>query len=312
MALRVRSPYERPKKNYLVYVITFIFVVAIVFGGFYLYSKTLGSNGNEKVDSIEDTEKEVKKTKGNTDTVMAEIEAYLSNQKGVYGYSVIELDDGRSFGMRDADKYTAASSIKVAMAAYLYSQMDKGAIDPNTLLTYKSSDYEGGTGSLLADPIGSKYKVSYLLERMIVASDNVATNIITRTYGRTTMQNYIVLSGLNGIDIPNNNVTPKGMADLLSKIYNGKLISEKYEKILFDHMKNSITPTRLVAGVPKNIEAAHKIGSWDGAMSDVAVVFARNRAYAIAVYTEGVSWGEETDAVIAEISKKVYIFESSF
>lgn len=146
---------------------------------------------------------------------------------------------------------------------------------------------------------------------MIVSSDNVATNIITRTYGRSTMQKYIEAAGIKGVDILNNDVSSHGMAVLLQKIYDGELISEKNEKLLFDHMKQSITPTRIVAGVPSEIDVAHKIGSWSGAMSDVAVVFAE-RPYVLTVYTEGVSWGEETDAVIAGISKRIYDFENSF
>jgi beta-lactamase class A len=244
--------------------------------------------------------------------MLADLEAYLGQQTGTYGYTVIELDDGREFGRRDSTYYTAASSIKVAIFVYLYHQIEAGAVNPETRLTYISADYETGTGSLLADPVGSKYKVSYLAERMIKVSDNVATNILIRYLGRTNIQNYLNNQGLAEIQMVTNDVTPRAMAKLLKRIYDEELLTSKNTELLFGYMKGSLTPERLVAGVPKTVEVAHKIGSWSGAISDIGIVFANSRPYAIAVYSEGVAWGAVTDAVIAGINRKVYEFEQSF
>jgi len=242
----------------------------------------------------------------------SEIESYLSQQVGTYGYHVIELDDGRSFGARDDTYYTAASTVKVAIFAYLHNQIESGKISPDTVWAYTGTDYETGTGSLQNDAVGTRYKVSFLAERMIVVSDNVATNILMRNLGRTNIQNYLNKNALTEVNVVDNDVTPRGMAKLLRLIHQGKLISSTNKDLLFEYMKDSITPTRLVAGVPTNVEVAHKIGSWSEAMSDIGVVFGPERDYAIAVFSEGVAWGEETDAVIAKISKMVYEFENSF
>jgi beta-lactamase class A len=147
---------------------------------------------------------------------------------------------------------------------------------------------------------------------MIKVSDNVATNILIRYLGRTNIQNYLNSQGLSEIKMVTNDVTPRSMAKLLKLIYQEELLNSASKELLFGYMKNSITPERLVAGVPKTVPVAHKIGSWSGAMSDIGIVFAENRPYAISVYTEGVAWGAATDAVIAGISKKIYEFEISF
>lgn len=252
------------------------------------------------------------KPKEPIDKIIADLEAYLGAQVGTYGYTVIELDDGRQFGKRDETYYTAASSIKVAIFAYLYHQIEAGAVNPETKVTYIGADYESGTGSLQAEPVGSKFKISYLAERMIKVSDNVATNMLIRTLGRTNIQNYLNNQGLAEVKMATNDVTPRAMAKLLQLIYDEKILSASSKEILFDYMKKSITPERLVAGVPKTVPIAHKIGSWSGAISDIGIVFAENRPYAISVYTEGVAWGAGTDAVIAGLSRKVYEYERTF
>lgn len=251
-------------------------------------------------------------TKKESKALISELEKILANEVGVYGYHVIELDDGRGFGARDKTYYRAASTVKVAIFAYLYNQIEAGKISPETQLIYTATDYEEGTGELQKDEIGSKYSVSFLAKEMIVESDNVATNILIRNLGRANIQKFIESKKIEGVSIVTNQVTPKGMAELLKKIYQGKLISDSNSKLLFDYMKNSIIPSRLVAGVPSGVDVAHKIGTWEDAISDIGVVFAENRPYVIAVFTEGVPWTEEKEATIAKISRKVYEFESSF
>ncbi len=317
MALRFQrqNKYALPSKRRLKWLYVGLFLVAVglslyLFGPF---TRKEGSGGvAQKINFIEKEPEPKKVTKLETAGVEAKIDEYLASQTGTYGYSVVELDDGRQFGARDQKYYTAASTIKVAIFSYLYHQIDAGAINPDTKLTYTKADYETGTGSLQAEPIGSHYKVSYLAERMIVVSDNVATNMLVRTLGRSNIQAYLNSVGLTNVKMATNDVTPQGMTKLLQKIYNGEIMADEGTDLLFVYMKKSILPSRLVAGVPNGVPVAHKIGSWSGAMSDIGIVFADNRAYAIAVYSSEVGWGEETDAVIAGISKRVYEYEMSF
>ncbi|MDD3480981.1 MAG: class A beta-lactamase-related serine hydrolase [Patescibacteria group bacterium] len=315
MTLRYHKRVGSRGKRWLFVILALSFVL-VIFGGYLWFRevnmvKNDSSNNESPIDLLRGEPVPEPVVKKDTEEVESEIEKYLEGKTGTYGYHVIELDDGRSYGTRDSEYYTAASTVKVAIATYAYNQIEAGEVSPEKVLTYTSADYEGGTGSLQADPVGSTYKVSYLLERMIVVSDNVATNILMRYLGRSNIQNYLDRNSLPEIKVTTNDVTPRAMASLLQRIYEDELISEKHKTELLSYMKKSITKTRLVAGVPKGIEVAHKIGSWSGAISDIGIVYTE-RPYAIAVYSEGVAWGEETDAVIAGISRIVYDFESSF
>ncbi len=301
------------KPEFIAYLIIFLIVIMLVSLGYYIINKKgpdMAPDDNELINLLPNEPQLALKKE--TEDIVVQIETYLSTQKGTYGYSVLELDDGRSFGKRESTYYTAASTVKVAIATYVYDQIKTGKVSADKLLTYTGADYEQGTGSIQHEKLGTKYKISYLLERMIVVSDNVATNILMRYFGRSNIQNFLDKNGLTECKVSTNDVTPRSMTKLLSLIYNEKLIPSSSKNQLLSYMKKSITETRLVAGVPKEIEVAHKIGSWSGAISDVGIVFTENREYAIAVYSEGVAWGEATDNVIAQISKMIYDFETSF
>lgn len=249
------------------------------------------------------------KPKKDPTSTVQKIETYLASQTGEYGYSVTDLETGESYGSRQDYRYIAASTVKVGVAAYVYKQIELGKTSPEKLLTYTSADYETGTGSLQGTPVGSKYKVSYLLERMLKVSDNVATNILFRTYGRSNIQAFLNQNGLTGINLSKNEVSPAVMASLLQQIYDNKIVSASSTDSIFTLMKGSITQTRLVAGVPAGVPVAHKIGTQVAAISDIGIVYLPDRAYAIAVYSKKVPV-IEADGVIKTISKYIYEYES--
>lgn len=271
----------------------------------------------EKQNVIERVASEVKeittpaKPKKNPAELTTKIEDYLANQQGEYGYTIIELDDDEVITNRGDSRYVAASTVKVAVAAYVYKQIELGKIDPEKTLVYTSADYEAGTGSLQASAVGSKFKVSYLLDRMIKVSDNVATNILIRTYGRSNIQAYLNANGLSEINLVKNEVSPTVMAKLLSKIYNTEIVSVASRDALIGLMTGSLDATRIVAGVPTSVKVAHKIGTQVAAISDIGVVYLPDNNYILSVYSKKVVGEVDAKAVIKEISRLVYEYEAS-
>lgn len=287
-------------------------LLVLIVVGFLGYKAFNQTGQNEKKENVvAKTIEKVKKPEPNPAETLAGIETYLAQQVGEYGYYVVEVDSGKEFGNRGDQVYVAASTVKVGIASYVYSQIEAGNISPEKYLTYTSSDYEGGTGSLQASPIGSKFKVSYLLDRMIKVSDNVATNILIRTYGRTNIQNYLNSKGLGEVNMAKNQVTPRVMAKMLAMLERGDLIPEESRVELVTYMKNSILPTRIVAGVPQTVPVAHKIGTQTQAISDVGIVYLSGKTYAIAVYSKLITNVEVAESVIKTISQKIYHYETT-
>jgi beta-lactamase class A len=273
---------------------------------FFLSPKKAAKEAKDIVSNIEEivTPKKVTKPKPKDATeVISKIEAYLESQNGTYGYAVYDLKTDGYFGMRDTESYTAASSIKVAFATYVYNQIENGKMNPNTAITYLGQDFETGTGSLQGTRLGTKYKISYLLERMIHVSDNIASNMLVRYSGRSNIQKFFDNKGYNGINIYKNQVTPKVMNQLLVDIYNGRILNSTSKDELTGYMVNSLDSDRIVAGVPEGTKVAHKIGTQVAALSDIGIVYKDDQPYVITVYSKSVIGEVKPKAVIAQITK---------
>lgn len=297
---------KRKKRKFSVFLI-----LLILAGTGFLVVKMINNKKENKGENVVAKTIEKIKPVPKPDNTLTEIETYLASQDGEYGYWVTEIDSGKEFGNRGDQIYVAASTVKVGIASYVYSQIEAGNISPDKYLTYTSADYEGGTGSLQGSAIGSKFKVSYLLDRMIKVSDNVATNILIRTYGRSNIQNYLNSKGLGEVNMLKNQVTPRVMSKMLYMLESGELIEETNKEELILFMKSSILPTRLVAGVPETIDVAHKIGTQTQAISDIGIVYLSEKPYAIAIYSKLITNVEVAESVIKNISQKIYKYETT-
>lgn len=297
---------KRKRRQYLV----FLFVVALIFAGYYFsndWEKTskaisdVGAVVNKEVSEVVEKKPTISK-----EATQSEIETSLASVRGTFGYYVIDLKTGESFGKNEDYSFTAASSIKVPFAVYVYSLVDKGTLAADKTWTYTSADYETGTGNLIASPYGTKLTIAKTIQLMIRVSDNAATNMVTRYLGYKNIQAYLDGLGFAGINVVQNKMTPKAAATVLQGLYKNEYLSKASSDIVIDHMKNSITPTRIVAGVPDSIVVAHKIGTGVGAISDTAIVYHPKGAYVLTVYSDKAIGEDEPTKAIANISRIVY------
>ncbi len=242
---------------------------------------------------------------------VATLENYITNLSGKYGYSVVDISSGKTYGAREYSSYLMASTFKVAVSAYLYNQIDSGKINPDKKLVNQKKFFEEGTGILQYKEAGKSYKISYLNELMIQKSDNIATNILLNYLGTANIQNFVNNSGITGMNILNNTTTPRAMSALLQKIYNNEIISKESADKLIYLMINSIGDNRLVPGIPANVIIAHKIGMYEDKISDVGIVFLKQRPYVISVYSKKTLKQDIAEIAIAKISKQIFEFQDS-
>lgn len=67
--------------------------------------------------------------------LLQQINQIASGAGGTYGVAVAELDSGASFGINQEEWFQEASTVKVPIPAYLYLQVQRGAVSGNELLT---------------------------------------------------------------------------------------------------------------------------------------------------------------------------------
>ncbi len=236
----------------------------------------------------------------------SELEEYISAFKGQYGIYYWDLNTDVSFGINENDEYLAASTVKIPINLYLFNKIKDGEIDPEEKLVYtKSTDYEGGTGSIQYNKDGTEYTIRELSALSIKESDNVAVNMLIRKLGRQNYKDFMKQSG--GVVVTEKNVScPSDMALYMKGIYDFYNENPDVGGELIDSLQNTIFNDRIPKLLPKEVKVAHKMGNQVGALHDVGLVFA-DRPYIIAVMSKNINEAEGND-VIANISRKAYDF----
>ncbi|WP_202841324.1 serine hydrolase [Luteimonas saliphila] len=111
---------------------------------------------------------------------LAEADARYAGDIGVY---VRHLERGESFSYRADEPWYLASGVKVPVAIAVLRAVARGDLALDTRLTLREDDFVDGAGGTNAFRAGARLRVSWLLEQMIVHSDNTASDVLIRAVG---------------------------------------------------------------------------------------------------------------------------------
>jgi len=185
-------------------------------------------------------------------------------------------------------------------------------------MTYLEEDHEVGTGYIINHhKVGDEFTLRILCNYAIVYSDNIATNMLLREFGRAELKAFMREMGGEVVDDVDNYSCPRDMALYLKLLY---MFEKEYPDLgreIITYLRRTHEMTggyvntpeadqRLIRFLPDSIkrEVAHKNGNVAGGWHDVGIIFT-DHPYVLAVMTNGVLYDEVND-VIANISKKIY------
>jgi beta-lactamase class A len=217
----------------------------------------------------------------------------------------MDIENNDSFGINESEEFMAASTFKIPLNLYVYKKIKEGKINPEGTLKYLKSDYEGGAGIIQTQAFGTKYTVRRLSELSVVKSDNVATNMLIRFVDKINVKNFMRSMGGTVVSNTKNISCPKDMALYMKNVYDFYKADDILGKELMNNFKNVELHDRLPALLPKGVEVAHKTGNLVGVVNDIGIVFAK-KPYILVVMSKDVVSDEESNKIIANISKKVY------
>lgn len=229
-------------------------------------------------------------------------------------YSIVVEDYGSDFALRqsEAEIFIAASVNKLPILAALYYLANKGEIDLDDTITLQAADVQDyGTGSMRYDKPGTVYSIKTLAKLMIKQSDNTAAYILANhTIGFTKLADLTTQWGLTQTDMVKNNTSNQDIAKLFRMIHDGKITDNAHTQEMLSFLKDTDHETRLPAKLPDKAITYHKIGTEVGVIHDAGVVTDGKITYYIGIFTKGTAENEQTDALIAEVSKTVYEYLS--
>jgi beta-lactamase class A len=242
-----------------------------------------------------------------------------------------DIETGLRFSLQGDRWFHAASTIKVAVLLAVFPAADEGRLRLDDSLHVRNRFISAADGSPfhlsrdsdampeLYKRIGRVAKISELAEGMIVASSNLATNLLLDYLSVEYARNVLRDAQADGVELRrgvedhaahetgiNNQATANGLLALLSALRGDFLSAKSKEqaiRILLEQRFDSMIP----AGLPPHAVVAHKTGEISTACHDIGIVYLPEREpYLAVILTEFDSDRNGRRETVAAISEAIY------
>ncbi len=212
-----------------------------------------------------------------------------------------DLNTGVEYKYNENVVYENASIKKIPIYLYVYTLIKEGKMSLDDTLVYKASHTYGGTGIIQGHPVGSVYTVEDLLTKSIVYSDNIAFIMLQKAVNSSEYINFIDSMGGR---VSYYKYTVDNVANYMQYLYDFVNEYPQYkEQILSDYI-NTIFNDKIPAGVPKDIDVAHKIGVLGSSYHDASIVYDEHPYILIIMSENGSSY--KISEMFQSITKEVH------
>lgn len=224
-------------------------------------------------------------------------------------------DFGDWIGINESQKYTPASLLKIPTMMVYYKQADS---DPSILTKKIKFDRDNNNEMENIKPPeemkkGEEYPVDNLIHRMIADSDNNAKDLLALNINAEEFYNVFEEVGIGRLDYlqTENFMNVKSYASFFRILHNASYLSRKMSEKALGLLTQVKFDKGITAGVPQNIQVAHKFGERSYGLTDekqlhdCGIVYIPNHPYILCVMTRGTSF-ENLQKIIATISSKTY------
>jgi beta-lactamase class A len=256
----------------------------------------------------------------------------LSVQKGIFAVAFKDISTKKEILINEKETFHAASTMKTPVMIEVFRQAAAKKFSLNDSMVIKnefrsivdsslySLDSTDDSEFELYKQIGKKKSIYDLVYDMIIASSNLATNIITELVNAKnvtqTMRGYGAkdIQVLRGVEDQkaydkglNNTTTAYDLMLIFGKIAREKAVNKKAStamiKILLDQQFNDIIPAQL----PTEIKVAHKTGFITGIHHDSGIIFLPDgRKYVLVLLSKNLEDEKRAIKAMAHVSRLIY------
>ncbi len=242
---------------------------------------------------------------------------YASLKPGMF---FMDLETGNYAEVNGDKVYPTASIIKLPILIALFQEVDAGKISLSETLTMTRDVIVGGSGAIQDLPPGSKFSLLDTATKMIVTSDNTATNMIIKRIGgiqvlnarfrswglqKTVMRK--MLPDLKGT----NTTTARELVQLLTMLDKQQLLSSRSQGQAIDILQRVRNRTLLPVGLGRGATIAHKTGDIGFILGDAGIIqMPTGKRYLAAVLVESAYDDPRARDFIQDVSRIVYTYLS--
>jgi beta-lactamase class A len=250
---------------------------------------------------------------------------------GRIGVAAVDLTTGERVSVLGDQRFPMASTSKIAIAATFMEGVEKGrwSLDDRfpMMMPVGSKKFSSAVAPVRE---GTRLPAIDLIEAMITRSNNYATDGLLRVVGgpkqvtawtrRAGIRDFQIdrdiatlvrddgeFNPANHIDM-RDSATPNAMVDLLTKIYQGKVLTPESRRVILGAMSRTVTGKhRMRALIPTDARVLHKTGSLSGTCSDIGFIETPDgHTIAMAIYVTGQGTRPNRETKIAAIARALY------
>lgn len=234
------------------------------------------------------------------------LELLLSGLQGKYGIYFSSLAETQELRMNQDEVFIAASVNKIPIMIAFFKAVEQGTIKEDGVYVLKEEDIQDyGTGSMRYQEIGTKYSFSQLVELAGKESDNTAAYILFKQVN-DQVEKLLDDLQMENTSIEKNTTTAWEMGQLLTQLYQDKLLKAANKDKLLLALTDTDFEDRIPAGLPDYIKVAHKIGNEVGVLNDCGIILA-SKPYVLCILSQDVL-EEEAVVVLPKISRLFWEF----
>ena len=247
-----------------------------------------------------------------------------------------DLTTGATLLRNETVVFHAASTMKVPVMLGIFEAVTRGELSLDQPVRVKNefvSIFDGSTYALESredsDPelyglVGTDLPLRELVRRMEVRSSNLATNIVIELIGAKRVMRLMKEIDANDIQVlrgveddkayhagMNNTTTAQDLMLVFRTLAERRAISAEASDAMIEILAAQELNGGIPAGLPKGTKVAHKTGSITKIAHDAGLVFrADGSQYVLVVLTRGFEKHDDAEAVIAEISRILWLTQS--
>ena len=176
-----------------------------------------------------------------------------------------DLNNGPWIGINEKEYFSPASMLKTPLiiALYKWAEAESGVFSRRVLVEdrfFNNIPRQINTSSSQLVP-GNQYTLLELGEKMIIYSDNVATNVLYSTIPKEYIDNTFLNIGVSRVDKGEEILLRvKDVASFYRILFNASYLNRQNSESVLRLLSETTYRGGLAAGVPESIKIAHKFG----------------------------------------------------
>jgi beta-lactamase class A len=172
---------------------------------------------------------------------------------------------GESVQWQSDQSFRAASTTKMIAAIFYLHQVEEGLFDLDDMV-------EGYTGQ-------------FQLQQLINRSNNDSWAAFLKLLGSKNEEAFAHQQEWRSFTVSNNHIAPHDLANLLTQLWNGKVLNQQHRDLLLSYMQNTIDERWIPPAIPEGAIIYHKYGALEDDLHDAAIITYQGHVYILVIMT---------------------------